>query len=724
MEKFLLNGTWKYQVGQGEPSSIDVPFSRLPVGRSECVKRFDLPKSAARTFLKFDGITYYARVTLNNVDLGEMLPYCEYEFDITDLVKPTGNTLSVILEDINRSFGPSEGWQNFGGIIRDVYLILRNESYIENVFFHSTLRNGYRDAEILTEVKAVCPTDATLRIELFDGDERVLSYCQQVGHTQVASMCGVKLWSPQTPTLYSLSVSLVCDGSVVDIYRCAVGFREISHDRHRFLLNGNPLFLKGVCKHEMVGDSGHCPTTEQVESDLRMIKEMGCNFVRLVHYPHDKKVLDIADRLGLLVSEEPGLWWSDTSQDEVREGSKEVLRRTVLRDRNHPSVAFWLCFNECKFTERFLWESAEICRQYDPTRMVSGANCMNDEDTLLYYNRCRFDFYTMHPYSDTFARAQKSAEILCDKPLLFTEWGGYYMYDNPHLLLDFMTKMSRLYHHGDDNGALAGAFFWFFAELNDFNRGAPACIDGVLREGLVDQNRNPTLIYNAFRRGLALFDEDTEKVQHPFWYEPTDSLEELAAYRRLIPVSEDVPSNCLILMQNEAVKKGTMRKRKITNGPFLQSVPLLSDVPGMMTLQKPLVFEGGIWAEELSVIGLVTPINGYPLGLDYGEPIGNITVYYQGGHKQILPLKNGIHVTTVYGLNGSSEINPIAKQARRFARFGYEKNFEVYILNRLDVTTDPTTRIEHVEFLLENAEVAPLIYGVFAKAPHKSGGSL
>ena len=145
-----------------------------------------------------------------------------------------------------------------------------------------------------------------------------------------------------------------------------------------------------------------------------------------------------------MVSEEPGLWGSDTSLPEVANGSLEVLKRTILRDRNHPSIVFWLCFNECKFTEKFLADSATVCRKYDPTRRVSGANCMTNEETLYHYNKCKFDFYTMHPYSDTFKRSKTSAEILHDKPLLFSEWGGYHVYDNPHLLLDFMSEIWKV----------------------------------------------------------------------------------------------------------------------------------------------------------------------------------------------------------------------------------------------------------------------------------------
>ena len=100
----------------------------------------------------------------------------------------------------------------------------------------------------------------------------------------------------------------------------------------------------------MIGDSGHVVSYEQIEEDMKMINSTGSNFVRLVHYPHCKATLDIADKLGLMVSEEPGLWWSDTANEEVANGILEVLKRTIFRDRNHPSIVFWLSFNECQFT--------------------------------------------------------------------------------------------------------------------------------------------------------------------------------------------------------------------------------------------------------------------------------------------------------------------------------------------------------------------------------------
>ena len=711
MKTVALNGIWKYRVGFGDFSDISVPFSRLPVGRSECVKKFDMLELSDKIFLKFDGITYYAEVTLNGVALGEMLPYSEYEFDVTEIVKQKENTLTVVLEDINRAFGPSNGWENFGGIIRDVYLELRGKYYIENVFFKSSLCDNYANADMSIDISAKCPSDAYFKIELFSDGELASSYTQKAGEIVTERVNGVRLWSPDTPKLYSLAVSLICDGEVCDVYTADVGFREFLCDRHRFVLNGKHLFLKGVCKHEMVGDSGHSPSVAEMENDMRMIKEMGCNFVRLVHYPHNKKILEIADRLGLMVSEEPGLWWSDTSLPEVANGSLEVLKRTILRDRNHPSIVFWLCFNECKFTEKFLADSATVCRKYDPTRLVSGANCMTNEETLYHYNKCKFDFYTMHPYSDTFKRSKTSAEILHDKPLLFSEWGGYHVYDNPHLLLDFMSEMKKLYDANSDDGALAGAFFWYFAEVNDYNRGRPACVDGVLKEALVDKYRRTNLIFNAFCEGLKLFDADQDDVA--FWLNEAETFSDMSDYIKLESPKDD---RFFELVPKIGVnEKHRIRARQIKTGPIFESGASIDKIPVVVSSERNFSFKLGRCAEFISIIGLTSIMSGYPLGGTYGEGACCVSINYKSGKTETISLKNGVHITTAFALKGSSRIDPIATKSGRFAVFGYDKNFEVYVANRLDITVDSSDAIESVSFSADSDKYSTLIYGVFAK---------
>ena len=163
------------------------------------------------------------------------------------------------------------------------------------------------------------------------------------------------------------------------------------------------------------------------------------------------------------------------------------------------SLIAFISFNECDFEEGFLKDAVKICRENDPYRLVSGANNMPLLDTKKYYTLCGLDFYTMHPYSETFDLAREAAEILCDKPLMFTEWGGYYVYDNPHLLTDFLMSMHHLYKCNK----LAGTCIWYWAEINDYNRGGAACVDGVLKEALVDFDRKPNLIYYSFCNALA-----------------------------------------------------------------------------------------------------------------------------------------------------------------------------------------------------------------------------
>ena len=707
VKKYSLNGTWLYRIGKGEFTEITVPFSKLAVGHFECKRGFDLERISNQVFIKFYGITYYAKVFFNDVLLGEMGPYCEYSFNVTDYIKTKDNVLLLEMEDTSPAFGPTAGWENFGGIIRDVELISYDENYIEDVFFYSKLSNDYSNAEFTVETK-LANSLGNVKVELF-WDHELVANMSESGETSIikGSIDNVKLWSTDTPNLYKLKVTLLKNSKELDVYTCNVGFREFVCEKHRFLLNGEPLFIKGVCKHEMFGDSGHCPSLEQMRYDLQMIKDTGCNFVRLVHYPHNKRVLEIADEIGLMVSEEPGLWWSDTSNPDIRNGSLEVLRRTILRDRNHPSIVFWLSFNECKFTKEYLIESAIVCRKYDHTRLVSGANCMSNEETIEYYNLCGFDFYTMHPYSQTIDRSKESAAILNDKPLLFTEWGGHFVYNNPKLLSEFIDEMYKLYLNNSDDGALAGACFWQWSELNDYNRGEPACIDGMLCEGLVDDNRNPNLIYQTFANSIKNLSKNKD---YEFWAEQYQNFKVNNILKS--DGNYSVLKNIVDSINNAEAQSGKLRKRRLLNGPVLKGVDNLLNVPYVLSDDYSLFFECNLKTKSLSLYGMVSIIKGYPLAGEYGEKIAELKIIYEDGEEKLVDICNGIDVTTVFETNLSSRINPIAENSKRVLTFGYNKNFERYILNRLDVETNKEKVIKNISIISKSNGYALLIYGI------------
>ncbi len=372
---------------------------------------------------------------------------------------------------------------------------------------------------------------------------------------------------------------------------------------------------------------------------------------------------------------------------------------------------FWLCFNECIFSEQFLIDSANICRKYDPTRLVSGANCMSNEDTLKYYNICNFDFYTMHPYSQTIDRAIESAQILHDKPLLFTEWGGHFVYDNPKLLGEFMDEMYKLYLNNSDSGALAGAIFWEWSELNDYNRGCPACIDGNLYEGLVDKYRNPRLIYSSFVNGLKRM--GVESAEYDFWFEaPEGSSFDAKNLSTVDNPTEKLHSLIKEIHQKEA-NTSAMRKRYIQNGPVLKNVGTLLNIPIVLSDNDNISVNCDVCTDKISIVGMVSFDKGYPISGEYGEEVAEITVYFKDGTSQSYVFRNGTDVTTVFELYRSSRINPIAEKSQRIATFGYDKNFERYVLNNFEFAIDADKQLSKITVHSKNNGYALLIYGIF-----------
>ena len=138
-------------------------------------------------------------------------------------------------------------------------------------------------------------------------------------------------------------------------------------------------------------------------------------------------------------------------------------------------------------------------------------------------------------------------------------------------------------------------------------------------------------------------------------------------------------------------------------------------LPTVVSSEKVVSFKLCRRAEIISIIGLTSMTSGYPLGGDYGEEACRISINYKSGRKERVSLKNGEHITTAFALRGSSMINPVAAKSRRFLTFGYDKNFEIYVANRLDITVDCADEVESVSFSTNSDRYSMLIYGVFAK---------
>ena len=175
-------------------------------------------------------------------------------------------------------------------------------------------------------------------------------------------------------------------------------------------------------------DQGFTLTRQQQEHDMRMIKAMGCNFVRLVHYPHDHRIVRLADEIGLLVSEEPGFWNMDFDKlpaSEIDLGCS-ILEGVIRRDWNSPAVIIWLLGNECKFPVSYLKRGKELCGKLDPIhRLVSVAHTYGSfPEVKKTFDDAGLDFYDWHAYEyqdDKFVKLPE--KFGPSKPLTLTEWG-------------------------------------------------------------------------------------------------------------------------------------------------------------------------------------------------------------------------------------------------------------------------------------------------------------
>ncbi len=709
-----LCGLWDYRVANGPRQKREVPFSARPVGVSTAALTFRKVFRGERVFLVFDGITYAATVRLNGASLGEMLPYSEYRFDVTDVLQEEGNRLEAELRDIDPVFGPSNGWENYGGIIREVYLEYTAAARFEDVAWSATLRDGYTAASAKVETECAGGERVLVTLASPDGAP-VGSYEGEPGALEFP-VDRPALWSPDSPALYTFRVALVSGGEVTDAREMRVGFKEFVARGKRFYLNGEPLFLLGVNRHDLYGDKGHTLTYEETLRDMKMIKSAGVNYVRLVHYPHHKRVLELADELGLLVSEEPGLWWSDMHNPEICEAALEVLRRVIKRDRSHVSVAFWLSFNECVFTLEYLRESAKVCRAADPTRMVSGANCMDLEMTKENYPRSGFDFYTMHPYAPTTELLLKSAETLTEMPLLLTEWGGYYVAGNERLFREFIRTIVKLSRNPEDGPVLAGATFWCWAEYDEYRR-ANAVEDGVVREGLVDKYRVPTDNLKIFTEEFAALKLPPEPPCYEIEFTAALPYEEGAFPLDLAGASDAAAPAFSRMTASAPELDGRGRERRAATGPVLpEDVYALGGLP-VNLCRRPVVAERetvipvGRAAAGVYVFGNVSYPGGFPLGGEYGEPAGELAVRYSDGSEDRYVLRNGVDISAADTLLGTTRIDPRAENTAPALLYCYDRDFERYTLAARRFPADPAKTVDSLAF-----SSAPgynvLIYGV------------
>ncbi|MBR1402314.1 MAG: beta-glucuronidase [Prevotella sp.] len=385
-------------------------------------------------YLYFAASNYQTEVYLNGEKLGMHIGgFTPFFFDITDKVKRGKNTVIVRVNNVRKPEGVptmNSDWWNYGGLTRDVMLVETPMCYVDDYEIRMP-KESYD--QVLLRVKLNLPV-AGVKVEVkipnLKLSEKLVT--DNTGFAEAIINKTPDLWSPEHPHLYDVEIK--CEGEKITDQ---IGFRHIEARGRQLFLNGKPFFLKGVSVHEEAPyRTGRC-TTEQDDSTLiSWARFIGCNFLRLAHYPHNEQMVRMAERMGLLLwSGIPVYWTIDWSNADTYANAARQLNESIDRDHNRCSIIIWSIANETPRSEardRFLTALVNQVRLRDDERLVSMAMEVDTKDNVSTINdpliqlvdilsfNCYLGWYGGKP-SDCDTRQWKLPK---NKPFFVSEFGA------------------------------------------------------------------------------------------------------------------------------------------------------------------------------------------------------------------------------------------------------------------------------------------------------------
>ena len=351
--------------------------------------------------------------------------FTPFNFDVTDLMRDGYNFVVVKVDNKRHAEDvPTQifDWWNYGGITRDVLLIDVEPVYIENYNLQLVSLEGRRLGFSVKLNSETAGRQVTLSIPELKIKKTVTTDAK--GTATVYMKAKPQLWSPETPK-----------GN--EVIRDEVGFRKIETRGKQLLLNGKPIFLRGVSIHEEKAfGGGRANSTEDAHTLLSWAKELGCNYVRLAHYPHNEYAVREAERMGILVwSEIPVYWTIAWSNPDTYANAERQLTDMIKRDQNRANIIIWSIANETPHSserDAFLSRLAKHARSLDSTRLISMA--MEVTSASNYRNRLQdnmseyVDVVSFNQYvgwyRDVNDASKMTWEIPYDKPVIISEFGG------------------------------------------------------------------------------------------------------------------------------------------------------------------------------------------------------------------------------------------------------------------------------------------------------------
>ncbi len=453
-----------------------------------------------RALLYFGAVNYDAHVYVNGNHVGHHIGgFTPFNYDVTDQLKDGENFVIVKVDNKRHAEDvPTQifDWWNYGGITRDVLLVDVPETYVENYSLQLVSLEGRRLAFSVKLNKAEAGRRVTLSIPELKLKKELITAADGTATTFMKAK--PVLWSPSTPKLYKVDITM--DGETLSD---EIGFRKIETRGKQILLNGEPIFLKGISIHEeKPNGGGRANCTEDAHTLLSWAKELGCNFVRLAHYPHNEYAVREAERMGILVwSEIPVYWTIAWKNFATYQNAEAQLHDMIARDHNRANVIIWSIANETPHSperDQFLGRLATYARTQDSTRLISMA--MEVTGASNYHNRLQdnmnkyVDVVSFNQYigwyRDVNDAPKMTWEIPYNKPVIISEFGGgakagYHGEKNQRWTEEFQENLYR------ENTAmldkiegLAGTTPWILKDFRSPRRVLTGIQDYYNRKGL------------------------------------------------------------------------------------------------------------------------------------------------------------------------------------------------------------------------------------------------
>ncbi len=462
-------------------------------------KTFNLPKVTDNVFINFGGINGAAEVYVNGQYVGyNEDSFDEVEFDITDYLVDGANAVAVTVYQFSTgSYLEDQDMWRLSGIFRDVNLVFKSPTYIQDIYAFSDLRNSYKNADFTVKVNVESRRKSyeggKLVIQLTDSYHNLVVNsefeipAQASGSNRAVELSkyplqNVNLWSHENPYLYEIVVALFEGEEIVDCRKLNFGFRKVEiypkteYKPGKFegpfiLLNGVPLKIRGVNRHEFHPDYGHAVPLYLTEQDLILLKKNNIADIRTCHYPNSKGFYDLCDKLGILVMCENNLETHGLGHI-IPQSNEKWTRPCVYRmtnmvntHKNHPSIIFWSLGNEASSGETFK-AMKRAAKAIDNTRPFHY-----EADNKLEYSDVHSEMYTLVPNVKRIAEERiinharasyrpmgryMTAKRYMDKPFVLCEYA--------HCMGNSLGNFKEYWDLIKSYDRLAGGYIWDFAD--------------------------------------------------------------------------------------------------------------------------------------------------------------------------------------------------------------------------------------------------------------------